>query len=109
MQERLVNKMRNYQDALIESLKDPEEAEAYLNASLEAYMDDNDAQALMLALEHLARAKYSITELAEKAGVKRQHLYKIFDNESIPGFNVIFSIINSLGFTIEVKRKSKSA
>lgn len=101
--------MRNYQEALIESLKDPEEAEAYLNASLEAFMEGNNAEALMLALEHLARAKYSITELAQQAGVKRQHLYKIFDSESIPSFNIIFSIIKSLGFTLEAKRNPKSA
>jgi probable addiction module antidote protein len=101
--------MRKYEDYLIESLKDPEEAEAYLNASLEAYMEDNDSQALMLALEHLARAKYSITEMAKQAGVKRQHLYKIFDNESNPGFNTIFMIIKSLGFTLEAKRTHQSA
>ena len=101
--------MRDYKDYLTESLKDPEEAQAYLNASLEAYAEDNNIQALMLALDHLARAKYSISEFSQKSDVKSRHLYKIFDNESIPGFNVIFSIINSLGFTVEVKLKSKTA
>ncbi len=101
--------MRDYEEYLIEKLKNTEYAEAYLNASIEAYMEDNNAQALMLALEHLGRAKYSISDLAKQAGVQRQHLYKIFDNESIPGFNVIFNIIKSLGFTIEVKRNPKTA
>lgn len=95
--------MRKYEDYLVESLKDPSEAEAYLNASLEAYMEDNDAKALMLALEHLARAKYSITEMAKQAGIQRQHMYKIFDNESNPNFSTVFMIIKSLGFTLEAK------
>jgi probable addiction module antidote protein len=101
--------MRNYEDYLIEKLKDAEYAEAYLNASLEAYMEDNDAKALMLAFEHLARAKYSMSECARQTGVKRQHLYKIFDNESNPGFNTVFTLIKSLGFTLEAKLKHTTA
>jgi len=100
-----VYKLRKYEDYLIEKLKDPEYAEAYLNASLEAFMEDNDTQALMLAFEHLARAKYSITEMAKQTGVQRQHLYRIFDNESNPNFSTVFTIIKSLGFTLEAKRK----
>ena len=101
--------MKDYQEYLIESLKDPEEAEAYLNASIEAYMEDNNMQALMLALEHLARARYSMTDLAKKVGVQRQHLYRIFDNESNPKFQTVTELINSLGFTLEVKRKPQIA
>ena len=95
--------MRNYDEYLIESLKNPEEAEGYLNASLELYMEDNDAQALMLALEHLARAKYSITEVSRKTGIPRQNLYKIFDNETNPNFNTVFTLIKSLGFKLVVQ------
>lgn len=92
--------MRKYDDYLIETLKDPKEAEGYLNASLELYMEDNDAQALMIALEHLARAKYSITEVSRKTGIPRQNLYKIFDNETNPNFNTVFILIKSLGFKL---------
>jgi len=95
--------MRKYDEYLIESLKDPNEAEGYLNASLEAYMEDNDAMALMLSLEHLARAKYSITQVSKKTGIPRQNLYKIFDNETSPNFNTIFTLIKSLGFRLIAK------
>lgn len=101
--------MRKYEDYLIETLKDPEEAEAYLNASLEAYMEDNNTQALMLAFEHLARAKYSMTEMAKQAGIQRQYLYKIFDNEINPNFQTVFTLIKSLGFTLEAKIKPQPA
>lgn len=92
--------MRKYDEYLIETLKDSKEAEGYLNASLEAYMEDNDASALMLSLEHLARAKYSITEVSKQTGIPRQNLYKIFDNETSPNFNTIFILIKSLGFKL---------
>lgn len=95
--------MRKYDEYLIETLKNPKEAEGYLNASLEAYMEDNDAMALMLSLEHLARAKYSITQMAKQTGIPRQNLYKIFDNEINPNFNTVFTLIKSLGFRLIVK------
>lgn len=95
--------MRKYDDYLIKTLKDPNEAEGYLNASLEAYLEDNDAKALMLSLEHLARAKYSITDVSRKTGIPRQNLYKIFDNETNPNFNTIFTLIKSLGFRLVAK------
>jgi probable addiction module antidote protein len=100
--------MRDYQDYLIEKLQKEEEAVAYLNASIEEYLEDGDTKALMLALEHLARAKYSITEMAKKSGVKRQHLYKILNNESNPSFSTFFAIINSLGFKLEAKLKPQT-
>lgn len=92
--------MRKYDEYLIETLKDSKEAEGYLNASLEAFMEDNDAAALMLSLEHLARAKYSITEVSKRTGIPRQNLYKIFDNETNPNFNTVFILIKSLGFKL---------
>ncbi|MDD3436533.1 MAG: putative addiction module antidote protein [Candidatus Gastranaerophilales bacterium] len=92
--------MRKYDEYLIETLKDSKEAEGYLNASLEAYMEDNDAAALMLSLEHLARAKYSITQVSKQTGIPRQNLYKIFDNETNPNFNTVFILIKSLGFKL---------
>lgn len=95
--------MRKYDEYLIETLKNPKEAEGYLNASLEAYMEDNDAMALMLSLEHLARAKYSITQIAKQTGIPRQNLYKIFDNETNPNFNTVFTLIKSLGFRLIAK------
>lgn len=95
--------MRDYDEYLINSLKDEEEATAYLNASLEAYLEDKNAQALMLAFENLVRAKYSFTELAKRLGIKSQNLYRIFDNKINPNFAIIFSLINELGFKLEVK------
>lgn len=95
--------MRKYDEYLIQTLKDPKEAEGFLNASLELYMEDNDAMALMLSLEHLARAKYSITQMAKQTGIPRQNLYRIFDNETNPNFNTIFILIKSLGFKLIAK------
>lgn len=95
--------MRNYDDYLIESLKNKEEATAYLNSALEAYLEDKNGEALMSAFENLARAKYPMKELSKRLGIKSQNLYRIFDNKINPNFTVIFSLIDELGFKLEVK------
>ncbi|MDD3436612.1 MAG: hypothetical protein PHC64_05615 [Candidatus Gastranaerophilales bacterium] len=96
--------MRDYDEYLINSLKDKEEAMAYLNASLEAYLEDKNTQALMSAFENLSRAKYPMKELAKRLGIKSQNLYRIFDNKINPNFTIIFSLIDELGFRLEVKQ-----
>jgi len=95
--------MRDYDEYLINSLKDNAEATAYLNAALEAYLEDKNAQALMSAFENLARATYPMTELSQRLGMKSQNLYRIFDNKINPNFTIIFSLIEELGFKLEVK------
>jgi len=47
---------RDYQEALLETLKDPEEAKVYLEVALEEYEQDNDKEALLLALRNVTAA-----------------------------------------------------
>jgi len=96
--------MRRYEDYLIEKLKNPNYAEAFLNANIEAFMEDGDIGALMLSFEHLIRANYSVSKIAKKVGISRTHLYRIFDNETTPSFTIVMDIIKNLGFKIEVKK-----
>ena len=42
--------MEEPHDDLIQSLKDPKEAFEYLQIAMEEYQEDNDAEALLLAL-----------------------------------------------------------
>ena len=52
-----------YDDYLIESLKDPRRAKAYLNAALE---DDDDPHVFQMALRNVAQAR-GITWVAAKS------------------------------------------
>ena len=47
---------RTFTDALIEDLKDPEEARAYLEIALEEYEAGKNADAFLMALRHVAEA-----------------------------------------------------
>jgi len=68
-----MRKMRKYQDYLIETLQDPEEATAYLQVTLEEYMADN-TEAFLLALRTVAEAQGGLSELARRTRLSAESL-----------------------------------
>lgn len=66
-----MNSPTSYQRDLIEALKDPSEAAAYLNAAIE----EGDRAAFLLALRNVAEAHGGMTTIAEKAHLNRESLY----------------------------------
>ncbi len=59
-------RMVNFEDCLIESLKDPEEARMYLVVVLEEYIKDHDINSLCDSLRYIAAAKDEILEFPQK-------------------------------------------
>ena len=70
----------------IEHLKDHDEAVAYLNAALEESLKgDAESQHLFLtALRNVAEAQGGIGNLAKKAGIGRESLYKTLSEKGNP-------------------------
>ncbi|MBI1927662.1 DNA-binding protein, partial [Candidatus Poribacteria bacterium] len=77
MNKNILKNTRSYEEGLIEDLKDPAEAQAYLEASFEAYEEDGNTDALLLALGHVAKAQGGIGKLSQQTTVSREHLYDI--------------------------------
>ena len=100
--------MRTYNEYLIQSLQDPEEAQAYLAAALEEYNNDRDLTALMFALQALAYAQGGLASLAEKAQVNRQNLYRIFSGKRSPKWETMEAILHGLGFKISIELLDRS-
>jgi hypothetical protein len=48
---------KSYHDDLIEALRDPKESYAYLQVAIDEYQEDNDADALLVALRNVAEAR----------------------------------------------------
>ena len=94
-----------YEDDLIEDLKDPEEAQAYLEAAFESFEEDGDTQALLLAMRDVAEAQGGIGELAKRTSISRQHLYDILASKHKPGLDNWFSIISGLGFRVRLEKQ----
>lgn len=104
-----MRKYENMDDYIIDLLKDPEEAEAYLNASIDEYINDGDRAAFCIALEHLVKSKCPVTEFSKKNNLNRKQLYRIFKNEINPSMDFVLKILNLLGFKIQFKLMTKPA
>ena len=59
----MTKKITGYQKDLIEALKDPREAAAYLNAAIE----DGDKEVFLLAMRNVAQAHGGMSAVAKKA------------------------------------------
>jgi len=67
-----MTKQTEYKKDLIEALKDPQEAAAYINAAIE----EGDRETFLLALQNAPKANGGIKKITEKAHVNRESLYR---------------------------------
>jgi probable addiction module antidote protein len=100
--EHLLKNTSSYHDEFIESLKNPEEAFGYLQVAMEEYQEDNDAEALLVALRNVAAAQGGITKLAKKTHLNRQNLYNILSKNGNPRLDTFGLILKGLGFKLAI-------
>lgn len=93
-----MKKNKEYQPNLIQSLKDPREAEEYLNAALE----EDDPELFLLALRNVAEAQGGVAQLAEKTKLNRESLYRMLSERGNPEFRSLDALLHALGFRLSV-------
>lgn len=93
-----MTKSKPYQEYLMESLRDPRESKAYLNAALE----EEDPELFLLALRNVAEAQGGIAQLAEKANLNRESLYKMLSERGNPELRSLDALLHALGFRLAV-------
>ncbi len=98
-------KVTTYQKDLIESLKNPREAAAYLNAA----MEEGDRVVFLLALRNIDSAHGGIAAIAEKANMNRENLYRIFSRRGNPEIKNVLKILQSIGLNLTVSPKKRSS
>ena len=74
-------------------LETPEDALAYLNATLE---ESDDVALVIAALGDIARS-HSMTKIARATGLGRESLYKALREDANPSFRTINKVIHALG------------
>lgn len=94
---------KSYHNALIAALRDHKECYAYLQVALDEYQNDNDADALLIALRNIAEARGGITKLAKKTHLNRQNLYKALSHSGNPRLDTFGMILKGLGFHLSVQ------
>lgn len=99
---KILDNTMSYEDDLLDSLKEPVEAAAYLQVAFDAFQMDGNFQALLLALRDVTNAQGGISELSEKTHLNRQSLYKTLSSTGNPKLDTFGSIIRGLGFTLTI-------
>jgi len=94
---------RDYEQDLLEKLKDAEFAVEYLNASLEDNDEGSDERFLM-ALRQVAQV-HGMSALAESSGVTRPALYRALSGSGNPEFLTLRALLDSLGLKLLVERR----
>lgn len=93
-------KSLSYEAYLMDSLKDPNEAEGYLKAVLE----EGDIEVFLIALHHVIQANGGVSKLATKTHKSRSSLYKALSKRGNPYFKNITEILKALGMHLSITR-----
>jgi probable addiction module antidote protein len=89
---------RTYEEGLDERLKNPRYAITYLNAILQ----ENDPDLLLLGLRDVARA-YGFTHIAESTGLNRESLYKALSKGRNPRIGTVMDVLSAMGCRIRLE------
>jgi len=94
-----------HEDWLIERLKDPAEAAAYLEAAIE----DGDQGVLMIALRHVAQALGGIAEIARRTKLSRETLYRTLSESGNPELRSLNAILGAAGLRLAIRPAARKA
>lgn len=89
----------DYREDLYSRLKDPEYALGYLNACLE----DPDEGTFLLALHDVAQANGGLRQLSKKAGLNREHLFRMLSKNGNPRLLSLRQLMAGLGFKLVLR------
>jgi probable addiction module antidote protein len=87
----------SFDDYMAESMKDPAEAAAYI----EAVMELDDPAALLVALRHVAKA-HGMAEVARRAGVGDKMLFRALSAEGNPTLTTVHKVLHAVGLRLSV-------
>jgi len=89
---------RDFKITLNEFLKNPKEAEGYLEEAFQRSLEDGNGAVFQLALRDVAEARGGIRALAKISGMPPESVYRVLSKDRDPKFASILKISRSLGF-----------
>jgi probable addiction module antidote protein len=93
---KIMRRTRDYKEHLLESLKDPKERVAYLNAALK----DKDSRVFLVALKDVIDSCGGISKIAKESSSNRESLYKTLSLKRNPHFANLLAMLRALGFEV---------
>lgn len=94
-----MNATKPYKEMLLEQLKDPELAAAYLNEHFQ-YEGPKAKKLLLNAFKSVLEAQ-GFTYIAKKTGISRRALYKAFAPTGNPTLQTLHTLLEAIGISLE--------
>lgn len=88
---------KSYDDALTAALTDPDEAAAYIEATL----DLEDPAALLVALRQVAKA-HGMAEVARRAELGEKTLFRALSENGNPTVDTLHRVLHAVGLRLTV-------
>ena len=92
-----------FKDYLLEQLKDPKDAQIYLDVAMEEYEQDGNMEAFLLALRNVAKAQGGISKLSRETDLARESLYRTLSANGNPRLDTLSLILKQLGLRLSVR------
>ena len=89
------------EEEIREFRKNPERAQAYLNAAIEVAFEENDPELVLTALAVVAKAA-GMSRIAKKADVRRESLHRMLSKRGNPEWNSLFRVMRALHLRLSV-------
>lgn len=97
-----MNNTGSFNEYILNDLKTDADIKEWINIGFEEFLEDNDLNSFVKALEYAVRAKDSISGISKKTGISRSNLYAIFNGQQQPQLYTTLKILKELGFSIKV-------
>jgi len=95
-----MNRSRSHDQSVIEMIRtDPEFAVEYLRVAFEELDEEGGEVAFLAALRHIVEARGGMAEIAEKAGLSRESLYRALSPKGNPTLRTMRQVVHATGLT----------
>ena len=92
-------KSRLHDDAMVQLLReDPEFAQHYLHQAFVDIDEEGGQEAFLSALRHVVEARGGMAQIADRAGVSRETLYRTLSPKGNPTLKTLRSVVSATGF-----------
>lgn len=95
-----MNRSKSHDDSVIGMIRnDPEFAVEYLRIAFEELDEDGGQASFLTALRHVVEARGGMAEIAEKAGLSRESLYRALSPKGNPTLRTMRQVVHATGMT----------
>lgn len=90
----------SFKQDMIERLKKPKAAQAYLDAAV----SDGDPDLFLEALKNVADAHGGMSHIARKVRLDRAGLYRMFSSNGNPTYRNLRNVLEALGYRFKIEK-----